>query len=58
VLVVDRQLDLAQRTVEMIAEEGGDAVACAADVTDDAQCRTMVEAALTQFGASTCWTTT
>ena len=50
VLVVDRQLDLAQCTVEMIAAEGGDAVACAADVTDDAQCRAMVETALAQFG--------
>ena len=50
VLVVDRQLDLARRTVEMITQAGGDAVACAADVTDDAQCRTMVEAALAQFG--------
>lgn len=50
ILVVDRQLDLAQRTVAMIAEEGGEAVACAADVTDDAQCRAMVDAALKQFG--------
>lgn len=50
VLVVDRQLHLAQRTVEMIAEDGGDAAACAADVTEDAQCRAMVETALTQFG--------
>jgi NAD(P)-dependent dehydrogenase (short-subunit alcohol dehydrogenase family) len=50
VLVVDRQRDLAQRTVEMIAKEGGVAAAYAADVTEDAQCRTMVETALTQFG--------
>ncbi len=50
VLVVDRRLDLARRTVEMIVEEGGDAAACAADVTEDAQCRAMVETALTQFG--------
>ena len=50
VLVVDRQLDLAQRTAEMIAEDGGVAAAYAADVTDDILCRTMVEAALTQFG--------
>ena len=50
VLVVDRQLDLAQRTAEMIAEDGGVAAAHAADVTDDIQCRTMVEAALTRFG--------
>lgn len=50
VVVVDRQLDLAQRTVQMIAGEGGDAVACAADVTDVAQCRAMVETAVAQFG--------
>jgi NAD(P)-dependent dehydrogenase (short-subunit alcohol dehydrogenase family) len=50
VLVVDQQLDLAQRTVEMIAKEGGDASAYAADVTEDAQCRAMVETALRQFG--------
>ena len=50
VVVVDRQLDLAQRTVEMIAQEGGDAIAHAADVTDEAQCRAMVEAALARFG--------
>jgi NAD(P)-dependent dehydrogenase (short-subunit alcohol dehydrogenase family) len=50
VLVVDRQLDLAQRTAEMIAEDGGVAAAHAADVTDDIQCRTMVEAVLTRFG--------
>ena len=50
VLVVDRELDLARQTVKMIADEGGTAAAWAADVTDDAQCRAMVEAALAQFG--------
>jgi NAD(P)-dependent dehydrogenase (short-subunit alcohol dehydrogenase family) len=50
VLVVDRQLELAQRTVDMIAKEGGAAAAYAADVTEDAQCRAMVESALTRFG--------
>jgi NAD(P)-dependent dehydrogenase (short-subunit alcohol dehydrogenase family) len=50
VLVVDRELQLAQRTVEMIAREGGDALSHAADVTDDSQCRTMVETALARFG--------
>jgi NAD(P)-dependent dehydrogenase (short-subunit alcohol dehydrogenase family) len=50
VLVVDRDLELARQTVRMIADEGGTAVAWAADVTDDAQCRAMVEAALAQFG--------
>lgn len=50
VMVVDRKLDLARRTVEMIAAEGGTADACAADVTDEAQCRTMVEATVARFG--------
>ena len=50
VLVVDTKLDLAQRTVGMIETEGGSAVAHAADVTDDAQCREMVAAAVRQFG--------
>ncbi len=50
VLVVDRELDLARQTVKMITEEGGEAVAFAADVSDGGECRAMVEAALTQFG--------
>jgi len=50
VLVVDRELGLAQQTVKMIAEEGGQAAAHAADVTDDAQCRALVEAAVAKFG--------
>lgn len=50
VLVVDRDPDAAQRTVGMIAAEGGDAKAHAADVTDNAQCRTMVDCALDAFG--------
>src|SRR5262245_15119921 len=50
VLVVDRTLALARRTVEMIAAEGGSSVALAADVTDERDCRGMVEAALAEFG--------
>jgi NAD(P)-dependent dehydrogenase (short-subunit alcohol dehydrogenase family) len=50
VLVVDRRLELARQTVKMIAAEGGDALAFAADVTDESQCRAMVDAALAQFG--------
>ncbi|UCD68394.1 MAG: SDR family oxidoreductase [Betaproteobacteria bacterium] len=50
VLVVDRQIDLAERTVQIIADEGGDAAAFATDVTDENQCRTMVEHAVSQFG--------
>ncbi len=50
VLVVDRDLALAERTVAMIAEEGGTAAAHQADLTDNAQARRMVEAALDRFG--------
>ncbi len=54
VLVVDRQIDLAERTVQMIADEGGNAAAFAADVTDENQCRTLVEQAVSQFGRLDC----
>ncbi|MBI2219178.1 MAG: SDR family oxidoreductase [Candidatus Rokubacteria bacterium] len=50
VLVVDRKLALAERTVAMITADGGTAAAHEADVTDDAQCRDMVRAALDRFG--------
>src|SRR5262245_55290139 len=50
VLIVDRQKPLAERTVAMIAAEGGAAAAHEADVTDEAQCRDMVTAALDHFG--------
>jgi NAD(P)-dependent dehydrogenase (short-subunit alcohol dehydrogenase family) len=50
VLVVDRELALAERTASMIQAEGGTAAALAVDVTDEAQCRAMVAAALKQFG--------
>ncbi|HKJ00581.1 MAG TPA: SDR family NAD(P)-dependent oxidoreductase [bacterium] len=50
VLVVDVQRELAEHTVAMIAAEGGEAAAHAADLTDEAQCRAMVAAALERFG--------
>lgn len=50
VFVVDRKLELAERTVEMIQAEGGQAAAFAADVTDEAACRILVEAAVARFG--------
>jgi len=50
VFVVDRKLDLAERTAAMIRAEGGDADAHAADVTDEAQCRELVERAVGRFG--------
>jgi NAD(P)-dependent dehydrogenase (short-subunit alcohol dehydrogenase family) len=50
VVAVDRDVALARRTVEMIAENGGEALAFQADVTRAADCAAMVEAALDRFG--------
>ena len=50
VLVADRDLKLAERTVEMIASEGGTAAAHGGDVTSEADCKTLVEAALDRWG--------
>jgi NAD(P)-dependent dehydrogenase (short-subunit alcohol dehydrogenase family) len=50
VLVVDRDLVLAERTVSMIAADGGTAVAHAADLTDEKQAKDTVSAALDRFG--------
>jgi NAD(P)-dependent dehydrogenase (short-subunit alcohol dehydrogenase family) len=50
VLVADLDLALAQRTVEMIHDEGFEAAALACDVTQEAQCKQLVEAAVARFG--------
>ena len=50
VLVVDRDLALAERTEAMIAAEGGTAAAASYDVTDGAQCRAMVDDAVARWG--------
>jgi NAD(P)-dependent dehydrogenase (short-subunit alcohol dehydrogenase family) len=50
VLVADRELQLAEHTVEMITAEGGTAAALAADVTDEADCRRLVDATVDRFG--------
>src|SRR5260370_37481136 len=50
VLVVDIVPEAAEETVAMIAREGGTAAAFVADVTDEAQCRAIVDAALALFG--------
>lgn len=50
VFVVDRDLALARRTVEMIEAEGGIAAAHEADLTDEAQCAAMVATAVDTFG--------
>ena len=50
VVVVDREEALAQRTVTMIVEDGGSAMAVQADVTRAADCAAVVQAALERFG--------
>jgi NAD(P)-dependent dehydrogenase (short-subunit alcohol dehydrogenase family) len=54
VLVVDRDLALAERTVAMIAGEGGSAVAASYDVTQSTQCAAMVEDAVSRWGRLDC----
>lgn len=50
VIVVDRAAELAEQTVAMIKELGGNAIAFKADVTKSEDCAAMVEAALDRFG--------
>ena len=54
VLVVDRDLTLAERTVAMIAAEDGSAVAASYDVTSSTQCAAMVEDAVSRWGRLDC----
>src|SRR3954468_17070802 len=54
VLVVDRDLTLADRTVAMIAAEGGHAVAASYDVTSLVQCAAMVEDSVSRWGRLRC----
>jgi NAD(P)-dependent dehydrogenase (short-subunit alcohol dehydrogenase family) len=54
VLVVDLDRERAERTVAMIAEEGGTAAPFVADVTEEQQARAMVDAAVGQFGRLDC----
>ena len=50
VLLVDRKLEAAEATLAMIRDEGGEAAAFAADVTDGAQCEAMVRQAVERWG--------
>ena len=50
VVAVDRKPELAEATVGMIAAEGGSAVAVGADVTVEADCKAMTQAALDNWG--------
>jgi NAD(P)-dependent dehydrogenase (short-subunit alcohol dehydrogenase family) len=49
VLVADRELALAERTVAMITAEGGTAAAHAGDVTQEADCKRLVDAAVDRW---------
>ena len=50
VVVADRDLKLAERTVAMIAAEGGTAAPLAADVTIESDCRRLVDLTIDRFG--------
>src|SRR4030088_1688488 len=50
VLVADLDVRLAERTADMIAAEGGTAAALGCDVTKEADCKRMVEAAVDRWG--------
>ena len=54
VLVVDRDLNLAERTVAMIEAEGGSAAAASYDVTISEQCAAMVADAVSRWGRLDC----
>lgn len=51
VLAVDRRLDSAQETVDLIAAQGGDAVAMEADICDEPQAAAITTRCLDSFGA-------
>ena len=51
VLCVDAKLENAEETAKLIAQEGGEAVVFAANVTRKADCEAMVKAALDRWGA-------
>lgn len=50
VLAVDRELDRAARTVDMIRSAGGTAEAFSADITKESDCAEMVDAAVSRYG--------
>lgn len=54
IAAADRNLDAAKATVAAIEAKGGQAVAIACDVTDDAQVAAMVAAAVEAFGSVDC----
>ncbi|GAB3688062.1 SDR family NAD(P)-dependent oxidoreductase [Saccharopolyspora tripterygii] len=51
VLVVDRDVDSAQETADLVTGKGGIAVAHKADITGESECESIRDAALETFGA-------
>ena len=51
VVLVDERLEWAEETRRIVADEGGETLVVAADVTDADACRRVVEATLEAFGA-------
>ena len=49
-VVADLDLKLAERTVDMIKAEGGHAAAHAGDMTKEAECKRLVDAAVDRWG--------
>src|SRR5215510_11132706 len=54
VIVVDRDVALAKRTVEMIEAGGGHGLAFQADMTRASDCAAVVEAAMDRYGRLDC----
>ena len=50
IVVADRELALAQHTVDMIAAEGGTALAASGDVTNEGDCAALVATCVDRFG--------
>lgn len=50
VAVLDRSADAAQRTVDLIEADGGEAIAVVADVTDDAECERIIAEVASRLG--------
>lgn len=51
VLLVDRNLENAEKTLAAIEEEGGEASIFVGDVSENDDCQAMVEAAVERYGA-------
>lgn len=50
VAVADRKVELAERTVQMITDEGGEAFALSAEITEEAQCAQLVADVAGHYG--------